>query len=176
MAFAVRRHGVDSCSPRLSASCLHGMQRGYDASERSQPHTRAPALRSFMEGPARGILPPHLQNWVCRAERSSLPTPVLITHKRWALSGTGVEPATLIPASVTYTQRPLGTNSLPKTFTLANRQNVTLANIAIRDDGRLCRSGDDLHNKSNGRREMHNRRNLHANAGWNKDRTVERER
>ena len=48
-----------------------------------------------------------------------------------ALSGTGVEPATLTPASVTFSKQAVGTTSAAKTFTLTNRQTVTLTGIAI---------------------------------------------
>ncbi len=49
-----------------------------------------------------------------------------------ALSGTGVLAVpTLMPASATYAKQKVGTTSKPKTFTLTNKQSVTLANIAI---------------------------------------------
>ena len=49
-----------------------------------------------------------------------------------ALSGTGVEPATLTPGvSVTFSKQAVGTTSAAKTFTLTNRQTVTLTGIAI---------------------------------------------
>jgi len=52
-----------------------------------------------------------------------------------ALSGTGVEPATLTPISATYAKRAVGTTSPAKTFTLYNRQNVTLTGIEISTTG-----------------------------------------
>lgn len=52
-----------------------------------------------------------------------------------ALSGTGVEPATLTPASATYAARKVGTTSLPKIFTLTNNQTVALTGIAISTTG-----------------------------------------
>jgi hypothetical protein len=36
-----------------------------------------------------------------------------------------------MPASATYAKQKVGTTSKPKTFTLTNKQSVTLANIAI---------------------------------------------
>src|SRR5262249_58847180 len=45
------------------------------------------------------------------------------------LSGTGVLPATLIPATATYAAQVIGTTSLPKTFTLTNNQTVMLTSI-----------------------------------------------
>jgi uncharacterized repeat protein (TIGR03803 family) len=52
-----------------------------------------------------------------------------------ALTGTGVWPATLMPASATYANKAVGTTSLPKTFTLSNNQAVTLDGIAISTTG-----------------------------------------
>ncbi len=51
------------------------------------------------------------------------------------LTGTGVVPATLTPASATYAAQAEGTTSLPKTFTLTNNQTVTLTGIAISTTG-----------------------------------------
>jgi len=51
------------------------------------------------------------------------------------LSGTGILPATLTPASATYAKQTVGTTSKPKTFTLTNNQNVTLNSIAISTTG-----------------------------------------
>ena len=51
------------------------------------------------------------------------------------LSGTGVEPATLAPASATYAAQAVGTTSPAKTFTLANNQTVVLTSIAISTTG-----------------------------------------
>jgi hypothetical protein len=45
------------------------------------------------------------------------------------LSGIGLEPATLLPTSVTYAAQIAGTTSSPKTFTLTNWQTVALNNI-----------------------------------------------
>jgi uncharacterized repeat protein (TIGR03803 family) len=52
-----------------------------------------------------------------------------------ALAGTGVLPATLTPATATYALQAVGTTSLPKTFTLANNQTVSLIGIAIAPTG-----------------------------------------
>src|SRR5262249_40852732 len=51
------------------------------------------------------------------------------------LSGTGVLPATLIPATATYAAQVIGTTSLPKTFTLTNNQTVMLSSIGISTTG-----------------------------------------
>jgi hypothetical protein len=48
-----------------------------------------------------------------------------------ALTGTGVVPATLTPASFIYPKQTVGTTSAAKTFTLTNNQNVALTSIAI---------------------------------------------
>jgi len=47
------------------------------------------------------------------------------------LSGTGIVPATLTPASATYAPQKVGTTSAAKTFTLTNKQTVALTGIAI---------------------------------------------
>ncbi len=47
------------------------------------------------------------------------------------LTGTGTVPATLTPANFTYATQKVGTTSVPKTFTLANKQSVALTGIAI---------------------------------------------
>jgi len=52
-----------------------------------------------------------------------------------SLTGKGVLPATLTPASATYPARAVGTTSPPKTFTLTNYQTVTLTNIVISTTG-----------------------------------------
>jgi hypothetical protein len=52
-----------------------------------------------------------------------------------ALSGTGVVPVTLTPASATYVAQKVGTTSKPKTFTLTNAQTVTLTGISISTTG-----------------------------------------
>jgi uncharacterized repeat protein (TIGR03803 family) len=52
-----------------------------------------------------------------------------------ALSGTGIEPATLYPASATYGAQVVGTTSAAKTFTVTNNRNVTLTNVAISTTG-----------------------------------------
>ncbi len=52
-----------------------------------------------------------------------------------ALAGTGVLPATLTPATAFYALQAVGTTSLPKTFTLANNQTVSLIGIAIAPTG-----------------------------------------
>jgi len=48
-----------------------------------------------------------------------------------ALSGTGVEPATLTPTSATYAAQKVGTTSAAKKFTLTNNQTVALTSIVI---------------------------------------------
>ena len=55
-----------------------------------------------------------------------------------ALSGTGIEPATLTPASATYAAQKVGTTSAAKTFTLTNNQTVTLASVAISTTGEFA--------------------------------------
>jgi len=52
-----------------------------------------------------------------------------------ALSGMGMVPATLTPASVTYASQTVGTTSAPKIFTLTNNQAVALTSIAISTTG-----------------------------------------
>jgi len=52
-----------------------------------------------------------------------------------ALSGTGIAPATLTPASATYAAQKVGTTSAAKKFTLTNNQTVTLTSIAISTTG-----------------------------------------
>lgn len=52
-----------------------------------------------------------------------------------AVSGTGVEPATLHPSSANYGDQAVGTTSAAKIFTLTNDQTVTLSNIAISTTG-----------------------------------------
>ncbi len=51
------------------------------------------------------------------------------------LTGTGITPATLTPASATYVAQKVGTTSLPKTFTLTNNETVPLTGIAITTTG-----------------------------------------
>ena len=51
------------------------------------------------------------------------------------LSGTGVFPATLMPATATYAAQVVGTTSLAKTFTLSNYQTVALTSIGISTTG-----------------------------------------
>ena len=51
------------------------------------------------------------------------------------LSGTGVEPATIAPTSVTFAKQAVGTTSSAKTFALHNRQDTTLTNITISTTG-----------------------------------------
>ena len=53
------------------------------------------------------------------------------------LSGTGVKvpPASLTPPSAKYPKEKVGTTSKPKTFTLTNKQKVTLTGIAISTTG-----------------------------------------
>ena len=52
-----------------------------------------------------------------------------------ALSGSGVLPVTLTPASATYPKRTVGTTSPAKTFTLTNYQTIALDNIALETTG-----------------------------------------
>jgi YVTN family beta-propeller protein len=52
-----------------------------------------------------------------------------------ALSGAGIEPATLTPATATYASQAEGTTSAAKTFTLTNDQPVALNNIVISTTG-----------------------------------------
>jgi len=52
-----------------------------------------------------------------------------------ALSGTGIQPATLTPASANYGKQKVGTTSKPKTFTLTNHQLVALSGIATSTTG-----------------------------------------
>ena len=52
-----------------------------------------------------------------------------------ALSGTGVDPATLTPVSANYGNEAVGTASAAKVFTLTNHQNVRLSNIVISTTG-----------------------------------------
>jgi uncharacterized repeat protein (TIGR03803 family) len=51
------------------------------------------------------------------------------------LSGTGVLPATLTPASATYAAQAFGTTSPAKTFTLTNNQTVALSGVTITTSG-----------------------------------------
>jgi hypothetical protein len=51
------------------------------------------------------------------------------------LSGTGIPPATLAPASATYPAQKVGTTSTAKVFTLTNKQSVTLNSIVISTTG-----------------------------------------
>ena len=55
--------------------------------------------------------------------------------QRAALTGTGVLPAALLPATRTYPARAVGTTSAPETFTLTNHQGVTLSSIVISTSG-----------------------------------------
>jgi Abnormal spindle-like microcephaly-assoc'd, ASPM-SPD-2-Hydin len=57
-----------------------------------------------------------------------------------SLSGTGVEPATLSPASANYGTQKVGTTSAPKLFTLVNNQNETLSDIVISTNGDFAKS------------------------------------
>jgi nucleoside-specific outer membrane channel protein Tsx len=52
-----------------------------------------------------------------------------------ALSGEGVEPATLTPTSATYGKQVVGRTSAAKTFTLTNNQTVELTSIGISTTG-----------------------------------------
>jgi Abnormal spindle-like microcephaly-assoc'd, ASPM-SPD-2-Hydin len=54
------------------------------------------------------------------------------------LSGTGVYPATLTPASAVYAKQNIGTTSAAKTFTLTNNQPVDLTGIAISTTGHFA--------------------------------------
>ncbi len=52
-----------------------------------------------------------------------------------SLTGTGIEPATLTPASETYSKEKVGTTSKAKILTLTNNQAVALTGIAISTGG-----------------------------------------
>jgi hypothetical protein len=54
------------------------------------------------------------------------------------LSGTGVEPVTLTPASAVYAKQSVGTTSAAKTFTLTNDQPIDLTGIAISTTGNFA--------------------------------------
>jgi hypothetical protein len=54
------------------------------------------------------------------------------------LSGTGVDPATLTPASAVYAKQNVGTTSAAKTFTLTNNEPVNLTGIAISTTGHFA--------------------------------------
>ena len=56
------------------------------------------------------------------------------------LSGTGVLPTTLMPATATYAAQAVGTTSAAKTFTLTNYQTVALTSIAISTTGDFAMS------------------------------------
>jgi len=51
------------------------------------------------------------------------------------LSGTGIPPVALTPASATYAARTVGTTSSPKAFSLKNNQSVALTGIVITTTG-----------------------------------------
>jgi len=51
------------------------------------------------------------------------------------LLGTGIEQATLTPASSTYAKQKVGSTSVPKKFGLANNQRVELTSIVISTTG-----------------------------------------
>jgi hypothetical protein len=57
------------------------------------------------------------------------------TPQKIQLSGTGIEPATLLPAAAFYGNQAVGTTSAPKIFTLTNNQNIALTNLAISTSG-----------------------------------------
>ena len=78
------------------------------------------------------------------------------------LTGTGITPATLAPASATYPARVVGTTSPAKTFTLTNKPDRGAGQYRDLDDGRFCRLGDDLHDESGGQGQMHDQCNVHA--------------
>jgi hypothetical protein len=54
------------------------------------------------------------------------------------LSGTGVDPAALMPASAVYAKQNVGTTSVAKTFTLTNNQSIDLTGIAISTTGHFA--------------------------------------
>jgi hypothetical protein len=54
------------------------------------------------------------------------------------LAGTGVEPATLTPASAAFAKQDVGTTSAAKTFTVTNNQPVDLTGIAISTTGNFA--------------------------------------
>ncbi len=70
-----------------------------------------------------------------------------------SLSGTGVVPAKLTPASATFAKTKVGGTSAAKTFTLTNEQSVILSNISIGTSGAFSVSsttcGSTLSSKSN---------------------------
>lgn len=72
-----------------------------------------------------------------------------------ALSGNGIEPATLTPYSTVHAKQQVGTTSAAKAFTLTNRQTVPLSNICHLDHWRFWGVGDHLYDKSGGKRDMH---------------------
>ena len=55
--------------------------------------------------------------------------------QRVPLTGTGIVPATLTPATATYAAQTVNTTSAAKVFTLANKQSVPLTGIAISTTG-----------------------------------------
>jgi len=61
---------------------------------------------------------------------TSVGSPQMVT-----LLGVGAEPATLSPASHNYGKQAVGTTGAAKTFTMSNKQNVTLTSIAISTNG-----------------------------------------
>jgi hypothetical protein len=54
------------------------------------------------------------------------------------LSGTGIEPTSLNPASATYPEQVVGATSAAKTFTLLNRKHIALTGIAISTKGNFA--------------------------------------
>jgi hypothetical protein len=54
------------------------------------------------------------------------------------LSGTGIAPVTLVPATATYAEQKVGTTSAAKKFTLTNNQSMALTGIAISTTGNFA--------------------------------------
>ena len=62
-----------------------------------------------------------------------------------ALSGTGVEPATLTPTSYTFPKTKVGTTSAAKNFTLTNNQTTTADRYCYLDSSTFRRLDDNVH-------------------------------
>ena len=88
------------------------------------------------------------------------------------LSGTGVVPATLTPATATYATQAVGTTSAAKMFTLTNNQTVALTSIRDLNDRRLWSVGDDLHDEPGREGEMHDQCVVYAGGDGNKNRVI----
>ena len=93
-----------------------------------------------------------------------------------ALSGSGVLPVTLSPASATYSKRTVGTTSAAKTFTLTNNQTIALTSIAISTTGDFAVSTTTCAASLAAKSEMHDQRDVHAASDRHEDGAIERER